>query len=66
MYKIVNELSPDIMKDAFLLSLDSLLYISRNLTAFNYRPKRSVTYGSETISHLALKIWGLFLTHIKS
>ena len=65
LYKIVNGLSPDIMKDVFLLN-NSLSYNTRNRRTFHSRPIRSVTYGSETLSHLAPKIWELVPTRMKS
>ena len=55
LYLIVNGLSPDIMKDDFPLN-NNLLYNTRNRRAFHSRPIRSVTYGSEILSHLAPKI----------
>ena len=52
LYKIVNGLSPDIMKDFFPLN-NNFSYSTRNKRTFHSRPIRSVTYGSETLSHLA-------------
>ena len=63
LYKIVNGLSPDTMKDVSLLN-NSLSYNTRNRRTFHSRPKRSITYDFETLSHRAPKIWELIPTHI--
>ena len=65
LYKIVNGLSHDIMKDIFPLN-NKLPYNTRNRRTFHSRPIRSVTYGSEALSHLAPKIWELVPTLLKS
>ena len=52
LYQIVNELSPNIMKDIFPLN-NNLLYNNRNRGTFHPGPIRSVTYGSETLFHFA-------------
>ena len=65
LYKIVNKLSPNIMKDVFPLN-NNLSYNTRNRGKFHSRTIRSVTYDSETLSHLAPKIWDLVPTHMKS
>ena len=65
LYKIVNGLLPDIMKDVFPLN-NNLSCNTRNKRAFHSGPIRSVTYGSETLSHLGPKIWELVPTHMKS
>ena len=65
LYKIVNGLSPDIMKDV-ISSNNNLSYSTRNRRTFHSRPIRSIIYGSETLSHLAPKIWELVPTHMKS
>ena len=65
LYKIVTGLSPDIMKDAFLLN-NNLSYNPRNRSIFHSRPIRSVTYSSQTLSHLVPKFWELVPTHMKS
>ena len=64
LYKIVNGLSPDIMKGVFPLN-NNLSYNTRNRRTFHCRPIRSVTYGSETLSHLAQKISELVPTYMK-
>ena len=65
LFKIVNGLSPDIMKDFFPLN-NNFSYSTRNKKTFHSRPIRSVTYGSETLPHLAPTIWELAPTHMKS
>ena len=65
LYEIVNGISPNIMKDVFPLN-NNLSYNTRNRKSFHSRPLRLVTYGCETISHLAPEIWELVPTHIKS
>ena len=55
LYKIVNGLSPVIMKDVFPLN-NNLSYNTRNRRTFHSRPIKSVAYGSETLPHLAIKI----------
>ena len=64
LYKLVNGLSLDIIKNAFPLN-NNLLYNTRNRRSFNSRPIRSVTYGSETLSHLVPKILELVPTVLK-
>ena len=58
LYKVVNGFSPDIMKDVFPLNENSC-YNTRNKITFHSRQIRTVHIGSETLSHLALKIWEL-------
>ena len=65
LYKIVNGLSPNIMKDV-ISSNNNLSYSTRNRRTFHSRPIRSIIYGSETLSHLAPKIWELVPNHMKS
>ena len=63
LYKVVNGFLPDLMKDVFPLS-ENLCYNTRNRT-FHSRNIRTVHFGSETLSHLALKIWELVPGEIK-
>ena len=58
LYKVVNGFSPDIIKDVFPLS-ENLCYNTRNKRTFRSRNIRTVHFGSETLSHLAPKIWEL-------
>ena len=64
LYKIVKELSPEIMKEVFPLN-ENTSYKTRNKKKFHSRSIKSVTFGSETLSHLALKIWELVPVEIK-
>ena len=65
MNKRVNGLSPDIMNDVFPLN-NNLSYNTRNRRKLHSRHKLSVTYGSETLSHLVSKIRELVPTHMNS
>ena len=47
LYKIVDALSPNMMKDVVPLN-NNLSYNTRNRRTFHSRPVRSATYGSET------------------
>ena len=64
LYKVVNGFSPDIMKDVFPLS-ENLCYNTRNNKMFHSKNIRTVHFGSETLSHLAPKIWELVPEEIK-
>ena len=64
LYKVVNGFSPDIMKDVFPLS-ENLCYNIWNKRTFHSRNIRTVHFGSETLSHLAPKIWELVPEEIK-
>ena len=59
LYKIVNGLSPEIMKEVFSFN-ENTSYNTRNKRKFHSKAIKSVTFGSETLSHLASKIWSLF------
>ena len=52
------------MKDVFPLNRNSF-YNTRNKRAFHSRHIRTVHFGSETLSHLALEIWELVPEEIK-
>ena len=56
LYNVFSGISPDIMKDAFLLNTSSD-YNIRNRSTFQSRPINSVYNGTESLSHLAPKIW---------
>ena len=56
--KIVDGLSPEIMKGVFPFNENSS-YNTRNKRKFPSRSIKSVTFGSETLFHLAPKIWEL-------
>ena len=64
LYKVVNGFSPDIMKDVFPLN-ENLCYNTRNKRTLNSRNIRTVHFGSETLSHLAPKIWQLLPQEIQ-
>ena len=64
LYKVVNGFSPDIMKDIFPLN-ENLCYNTKNKRTFHSRDIRTVHFGSETLSHLAPKIWELVPEEIK-
>ena len=64
LYKVVNGFSPDIMKDVFPLNANSF-YNTRNKRTFHSRHIRTVHFGSETLSHLAPKIWEFVPEEIK-
>ena len=53
LYKIINDISPEIMKDVFLLNEEDM-YCSR--FPFKTRNIRTTKYGTETLSHLGPKI----------
>ena len=65
LYKIFNDISPDIMKDVFPLNTSST-YDIRNREIFYTRPVKSVYHGTESLSYLAPKIWELVPESIKS
>ena len=65
LYKIVNGLSPEIMKEAFPFN-ENTSYNTRNKRKVHSRSINSVTIGSETLSHLAPKIWELVPVEIKN
>ena len=58
LYKIRNGLSQEIMKEAFPFN-ENTTYNTRTNIMFHSRAIKSVTFGSETLSHLAPKIWEL-------
>ena len=53
-YKIVNGLSPEIMKEVFPFN-ENTFYNIKNKRKFHSRPIESVNFGSETLSQLAPK-----------
>ena len=65
LYKIVNGLSPEIMKEVFPFN-ENTSYNTRNKRKFHSRSKKSVTFGSETLSYLGPKIWELVPVEIKN
>ena len=65
LYKIVNGLSPEITKAVFLFN-ENTTYNTRNETKFHLRAINLVSFGSETLSHLARKIWEFVQVEIKN
>ena len=65
LYEIMNGLSPKIMKENFRFN-ENTSYNTRNKIMFHSRSIKSVTFGSETLSHLATKIWELVPLEIKN
>ena len=63
--EIVNGLSREIMKKAFPFN-ENTSYNTRNKRKFHSRSIKSVTFGTETLSHLASKIWELVPVEIKN
>ena len=60
----MNGFSSDIIKDVFPLS-ENLCYNTRNKRTFHSRDITTVHFGSETLSHLAPKMWDLVPEDIK-
>ena len=60
----MNGFSPKKIKDVFPLN-ESSLYNTRNERMFHSRRIRTVHFGSETLSHIAPKIWVLVPEEIK-
>ena len=65
LYKIVNGLSPEIMKEVFPFN-ENTSYNTKNKRKFQSRSIKSFTFGFETLSQLAPKIWELVPVEIKN
>ena len=65
LYKTVNGLSPEIMKKAFPFN-ENTNYNTRNKGKFHLKAIKSVTFSSETLSHMAPKIWEFLPVEIKT
>ena len=65
LYKFVNGLSPNLVSDCFKLN-NMTVYSTRNRSTFYSRPVRTVLHGTESLSHLELKIWELVPSDIKN
>ena len=65
LYKILNGFLPEIMKEVFPFN-ENTSYNTRNKRKFHSRSIKSVTFGSETLSHPAPKIWELVPVEIKN
>ena len=62
-YKVVNDISPEIMKQVFQIK-KSLRYPSRNI--FETRNIHTSSYGIESLANLGPKIWSLVPDDIKA
>ena len=65
LHKIVNVLSPEIMKEVFPFN-ENTSYSARNKINFHSRVIQLVTFDSETLSSLAPKILELVSLEIKN
>ena len=63
LFKVKQNISPPIMKEVF--PIRTMEYNLRNSPTFNTRNTHSVSYGTETLSHLGPKIWVLIPDAIK-
>ena len=63
MYKILNEISPDIMQDIFETKCN--YYNTRNAPTFSSGNIKRVRYGLQTISYMTQKIWNLVPEEMK-
>ena len=55
-YIIVNGLSPEMIKEVFPFN-ENTSYSTRNKNIFHSKAMKSATFGCETLSPLAPKIW---------
>ena len=65
LYKVINGISPDLMKEVFPLNDDSG-YSLRNNRTFKSRRVKSMRYGTYSLAYLAPKIWELVPNEIKA
>ena len=65
LYKVLNGLSPDLMKDVFPLN-DYSGYNTRNKRTFKSRHVKTVRYGTGSLAYLAPKIWELVPNEMKN
>ena len=65
LHKIVNGLSPEIMKEIFPFKQNTT-YDTRNKKMFHLRPIKLVTFGSERQFNVKPKIWELAPVEIKN
>ena len=65
LYKVLNSLSPDLMKDVFPLS-DNSGYSARNKRTFKSRHFKTVRYGNGSLAYLAPTIWELVPNEMKN
>ena len=64
LYKVFNDICPDIMKNVFPLSASSNCDI-RSRCTFTTRSVKTVYYETESLSYLAPKVWELIPKNIK-
>ena len=62
-YKVINDISPVIMKDIFVLK-ENCIYNSREIFVTNNI--RTEHYGKESLSYLGPKIWSIIPNDIKT
>ena len=60
LYKFFHGLSPSIMKNVFHFNTN-IPYNLRSRSKLYSRNRKTVKYGTETVSYLAPKIWSIFL-----
>ena len=65
LYKVLNGLSPDLMKDVFPLNDDSS-YSTRNKRTFKSRNVKTIRCGTDSLAYLAPKIWELVPKEMKN
>ena len=65
LYKVFNDICPNIMKDVFPLSTSSNYNITSRRT-FTTRSVKTMYYGTESLSYLVIKVWKLIPNNIKS
>ena len=63
MFKVTNNIAPEIMKELFAPKMSS--YDLRNDNSFKRRRVKSVWHGTESVSYLGPKIWDLVPNEIK-
>ena len=63
MFKVKNNIAPEIMKELFTPKMSS--YDLRNNNSFKRRRVKSVWHGTELVSYLGPKIWDLVPNEIK-
>ena len=62
-YKVVNNISPEIMKEIFVLKSNCIYNTREIFVAHNVRTEH---YGKATLSYLGPKIWNIIPNEIKS
>ena len=63
MFKVKNNIEPEIMKELFAPKMSS--YDLRNNNLFKRRKVNSVWHGAKSVSHVGPKIWNLVPNEIK-